>query len=169
MVLEWCHILDGERARLVRLRRRCRGVLSDRHRVDRQYCLCVHEPCCFPTVRAGCRYCSRVVGQGFLQLVAVANLTNAGTVAVGRHPVGHHDVFVEAVYKQYSFGISHGPVIREVVAGFLTSLPSFSLSSRTVAGCKSVIGKVTAPDPAPIGGVLVTVYDSWYRLRRRSR
>ena len=56
-------------------------------------------------------------GKGFLQLVTVTDMTNAGgTLAVGRHPVDYVMYSTEQVYQQYDFGIFHGPVIREVVS-----------------------------------------------------
>lgn len=44
--------------------------------------------------------------------------------------------------------------------GNVGELSSLTLNSATVAGCKSVTGRVTLPAPAPAGGVVVTLGDT---------
>jgi hypothetical protein len=72
---------------------------------------------------------STAVGQGLLQLVTVSSLTNAGgTIAIGRHPVDQFMYSWESLYVPFNGGTSHGPVVREVVAGVVTSVPALTLS-----------------------------------------
>ena len=76
----------------------------------------------------------------FVAMDAATTVSVVGVV--GNHYIGLDDVSVE-----------------DLDAGDL-DLQSLTLKSAEVAGCKSVIGTVTLTQPAPVGGVVVTLADT---------